>query len=335
MRFPGHFRERILPQALHLLNVCFMVPELRRECGGCAGNIAWNLELLLPGSARPMATVGTDFFPLYSKRIEKHGLCSDWITQVADHCTAQAFIITDADNNQITAFHPGAMNEAHSQHVQDAIQDNPPVLAIISPDGRAGMLQHARECHELGLPFIFDPGQGLPMFTREELRAVIDQANWVAVNDYEWQLLQKHTGYREEDCVERLAALIITCGARGSRIHTREGCREIPAIPCCNVVDPTGCGDAYRAGILYGLMQNLDWETTGRIASLLGTIKLGTAGTQNHHFTREEFWQRFSSVWHDLPPNTLNKAKAQAMTGKDTYETDGERLAGSTQACAD
>lgn len=292
MVFPGRFQEHILPDALHTLNVAFMVPGLRREFGGCAGNIAWNLQRLLPDCARPMGTVGTDFAP-YADWLRQQGIRQEWIREVADHYTAQAFITTDRDNNQITAFHPGAMDQAQRNRIRDLDTRNI-ALAILAPDGREGMLQHARECQETGIPFLFDPGQGLPMYSGAELRHFIEQAHWMVVNDYEWQIFQSRSGFTLADCSTRLEALIVTRGSKGSYIHRHGKCQEIAAVVSEQVVDPTGCGDAYRAGLLYGLLLGLDWQTTGRVASLLAAIKTGSAGTQNHHFTAQQFHQRFA-----------------------------------------
>ncbi len=288
MVFPDRFKNHILPDKVHMLNVSFMVPEMRREFGGCAGNIAYNLKLL-GGEPVPMGTVGMDFEP-YGRWMDRNGISRDYVTVIDNSFTAQAFITTDMDDNQITAFHPGAMGSAHINQVAaaDGIK-----LGIISPDGREGMIEHALQFTEAGIPFIFDPGQGMPMFNGEELKTFIEQADWVTLNDYEWQLLKDRTGYTVEDMKERLQALIVTRGGAGSLIYTREGDMEIPTAKPAAMVDPTGCGDAYRAGLLYGLLNELDWETTGRIASLMGAIKIESNGTQNHHFKIEEFRSRY------------------------------------------
>ncbi|HEX9570660.1 MAG TPA: carbohydrate kinase family protein, partial [Burkholderiales bacterium] len=247
MVFRGRFREHILPEQIHILNVSFLVPELRREFGGCAGNIAYNLKLL---GADPlmMATVGDDAL-LYFERLERLGIEQDCVRQVPDTLTAQAFITTDLDDNQITAFHPGAMNYSHLNKITVEIGAH---LAIIAPDGREGMLQHARELAELRIPFIFDPGQGLPMFSGEELLAFVEQATYLAVNDYEGRLLEERTGSTLEEFAHSLKALILTRGAEGSLIYVDGQRIDIPCVKATEVVDPTGCGDAYRAGILYG-----------------------------------------------------------------------------------
>ena len=288
MVFMDRFREHILPDRIHMLNVSFLVPQMRREFGGCAGNIAYNLRLLNQ-IGLPMATVGGDFGP-YSQWMQRRGIPSDYLRVIDSAHTAQAFITTDLDNNQITAFHPGAMQLSHHNSVADAKDI---AIGIVAPDGRDGMLQHAAQFAAANIPFIFDPGQGLPMFNGEELRACIDQATWVAVNDYEWQLLQERTGLCAAEIARRSRGLIVTRGAEGSVIHADGREIIIPAAKPAMVVDPTGCGDAYRAGLLYGLMHGLEWETTGRIASLLGAIKIETRGTQNHEFTDAGFEQRF------------------------------------------
>jgi adenosine kinase len=288
MVFPDRFRNHILPEKIHILNVCFMVPELRREFGGCAGNIAYNLKLL-GGDPLPMGTVGSDFGP-YFEWFDRAGIRRDYITVIDNTLTAQAFITTDLDDNQITAFHPGAMNFSHKNSVSDTVGVT---VGLLAPDGREGMIQHAREFVEAGIPFMFDPGQGMPMFSREDLLQFIEQARWLAVNDYEWQLMQDRTGLSSRDLTERVEALIITRGAEGSSIYTKDHHYVIPTAQARAVKDPTGCGDAYRAGLLYGLMNKLDWETTGRIAALLGTIKIEHHGTQNHRFSRSEFEARY------------------------------------------
>ena len=288
MVFPDRFKNHILPEKIHILNVCFMVPELRREFGGCAGNIAYNLKLL-EGDPLPMGTVGSDFGP-YFEWFDRAGIRRDYITVIDNTLTAQAFITTDLDDNQITAFHPGAMNFSHKNSVLDTMGVT---IGLLAPDGREGMIQHAREFVEAGIPFMFDPGQGMPMFSREDLLQFIEQARWLAVNDYEWQLMQDRTGLSSRDLTERVEALIITQGAEGSSIYTKDHHYVIPTAQARAVKDPTGCGDAYRAGLLYGLMNKLDWETTGRIAALLGAIKIEHHGTQNHRFSRSEFEVRY------------------------------------------
>jgi adenosine kinase len=288
MVFDGRFRDHILPDRIHLLNVSFLVPGLKRNYGGCAGNIAYNLGLL-GGQGAPMATVGRDFAP-YADWLRERSVDLRYVREVPDEYTAQAYITTDLDDNQITAFHPGAMNHSHLNRVP---ADDGVTLGIVAPDGREGMLEHSRQFAEGGIPFLFDPGQGLPMFNGDELLAFVDRAKWVAVNDYEAELLQERTGVPLAGLARRVAALIVTRGADGSVIYA--GGREIriPAARPDAVVDPTGCGDAYRAGLVYGIQHGLDWETTGRIASLMGAIKIAHAGTQNHRCSRPEFEDRF------------------------------------------
>ena len=290
MVFEDSFKNHILPDQIHILNVAFLVPEMRREFGGCAINIAYNLKLLGQDSL-PMATVGEDFGP-YSNWLKRQGIRQDYIRIVDEVFTAQAFITTDLDDNQITAFHPGAMNHSHLNRVGDAPDIS---IGIVSPDGRDGMLAHAEQFATAGIPFIFDPGQGLPMFDGEELRRFVEQAAWVTVNDYEWQLLKERTGWDVDDFKQRVQGLIVTLGAKGSMIYTTATDLEIPAAKPATVTDPTGCGDAYRAGLLYGLMAGYDWLTVGRVASLMGAIKIECHGTQNHRFTREEFQKRFQA----------------------------------------
>jgi adenosine kinase len=288
MVFHDRFKEHILPDKIHILNVSFLVPDLRREFGGCAGNIAYNLRLL-GDKGYPMGTVGHDFEP-YAAWLRECGVPLDYIKVMDDHHTAQAFITTDLDDNQITAFHPGAMNVSHVNKVSDA---KGITIGMVSPDGRDGMVQHAEQFAEAGIRFIFDPGQGMPMFNGDELRRFIERATWVTVNDYEWQLLQERTGWNAGQVADRVEALIVTRGGDGSTIYTRDGDFDIPSAAPKAVIDPTGCGDAYRAGLLHGLMHGLDWETTGRIASLLGATKIEHQGTQNHRFSRLEFEERF------------------------------------------
>lgn len=294
MVFDGRFREHILPEQLHILNVAFLVPQLRREFGGCAGNIAYNLRLL-GDPAVPMATVGRDFAP-YRDWMQHVGLPLDHIRVVDSELTAQAFITTDLEDNQITAFHPGAMQHAHLNRVL-AARDT--VIGIVAPDGRRGMIEHAEQFAELGIPFIFDPGQGLPMFDAADLDRFIEQANWVAVNDYEWQLLQQKTGLTVRDLTQRVEAVIITRGAKGSVIHVPDGQFEIPCAKTAAVVDPTGCGDAYRAGLLHGLLHDLDYETSGQLAAVMGALKIESRGTQNHRATPEQLERRLAESFGD------------------------------------
>ena len=292
MVFHDRFKNHILPDKVHILNVSFLVPDLRREFGGCAGNIAYNLKLL-GGEPTVMATVGADFAP-YADWLDRQGIDRRHIRQLNDTYTGQAFITTDRDDNQITAFHPGAMSFSHFNQVGEAADIR---VGIVSPDGREGMIQHAAQFVEAGIPFIFDVGQGLPMFGGDELLRFLDQATYAAFNDYEAQLTAERTGLALEQLAERVEALIVTRGGEGSRIYTAGQCIEIPVVAPAAVIDPTGCGDAYRAGLLFGLERGVDWATTGRIAALLGSIKIASPGTQNHRFTVDEFADRFEKVF--------------------------------------
>jgi adenosine kinase len=292
MVFEDRFKNHILPDQVHILNVCFIVPAMRKEFGGCAGNIAYNLKLL-GGEPLPVGTVGDDFQP-YADWMDKHGIDRTQVTPVFGTYTAQAYITTDMDDNQITAFHPGAMNEAHRNRV-DSIDGAG--LGILAPDGRQAMIEHAGQYADRGIPFIFDPGQGLPMFGKEELNTFIEQATYITVNDYESRMLQEKTGRSLEDIAAGVEAMVVTLGGDGSRVLVDGDSIEIPAAKVGEVVDPTGCGDAYRAGLLYGLSRGLDWETTARVASVTGAIKIEKHGTQNHTFTREEFARRYKESY--------------------------------------
>ena len=296
MVFQGRFKEHILPDQIHILNVSFLVPELRREFGGCAGNIAYTLRLL-GGEPRIMATVGSDF-GTYRQWLGQHALDLGHVREIPECLTAQAYITTDLDDNQITAFHPGAMNEAHRNQV-------PPnaglKLGIVSPDGRQGMLDHAEQLHAAGIPFVFDPGQGLPMFDGNDLRHFVELATWVAVNDYEAKLLIDRTGWSEQQLATQVQALIVTRGALGSTVLAGQERIEIPIVKPLAILDPTGCGDAYRAGLLHGISRGLPWAETGRLASLLGALKIAHRGTQNHHFTPTSLAQEFRTAFgHEL-----------------------------------
>jgi adenosine kinase len=275
-----------------MLNVAFLVPRLRREFGGCATNIAYNLKLL-GEDPLPMATVGQDYEP-YRKRLKALGIKQTYVRELKDTFTAQAFITTDLSSNQIIAFHPGAMNFSERNKVSDA---KGVTIGMVSPDGRTGMIKHAAQFKKKKIPFIFDPGQGMPMFGGDELRKFVEEASWVTVNDYEWELLKDRTGWTEKDITDRVDALIVTLGGKGSEIYTKGKTYTIPAVAPKSIEDPTGCGDAYRAGLLYGLLNGLDWETTGRIASLMGAIKIAVRGTQNHTFTRAEFAQAYAEAF--------------------------------------
>jgi adenosine kinase len=283
MVFQDQFKNHILPDKIHALSVAFYVPEMRREFGGTAGNIAYNLQLL-EGKPMMMATVGEDFSP-YANWLKQNKLNTTHVKTIANSFTAQAFITTDIDDNQITAFHPGAMVESHQNSVLNAADIS---LAIIAPDGRDGMFQHAKECFDAGIPFLFDPGQGLPMFSGEELLHFIEMASYLAVNDYESQVIQDKTGLNLEQLAAKVEALIVTLGGQGSHIYASGQRFEVPCVKADKIVDPTGCGDAYRAGLLYGIAQSWDWPTCGRLASTMGAIKIASRGGQNHKPTRAE-----------------------------------------------
>ena len=289
MVFQDKFKNHILPDKIHALSVAFYVPEMRREFGGTAGNIAYNLQLL-EGKPLMMATVGDDFAP-YAKWLSENQLNTNHVKEIANTFTAQAFITTDIEDNQITAFHPGAMVESHQNSVQDAKNVS---LAVIAPDGRDGMFQHARECFEAGIPFLFDPGQGLPMFNGEELLSFVEMATYLAVNDYEAQVLQDKTGLTLEQLASKVSALIVTLGGHGSQIYADGQRHEVPCVKADKIVDPTGCGDAYRAGLLYGIANGWDWPTCGRLASTMGAIKIASRGGQNHKPTRAEIENIYS-----------------------------------------
>ncbi len=292
MRFPGDFGDHILPEQIHSLSVAFMVTELRREYGGCAGNIAYTLTLL-GDKALPVAAAGADFAP-YAQWLKENGIARDHILELDDIFTAQAFINTDDRGNQITAFYPGAMSRAHEQELPRVADAE---IGIVAPDGREAMIAHAAAFAEAGVPFIFDPGQGLPMFDAGELEDFMHQATWLAMNDYEAGAFREKTRLSLEDIAGEVEALIVTRGGEGSIIYTGGEEILIPAVKTEAALDPTGCGDAYRAGLLHGLAHGYDWSTTGRIASLAGSIKIASQGTQNHHFTPEEFAARFEAAF--------------------------------------
>ena len=288
MVYPGRFRDDILPDKIHILNVCFVVPELQQEFGGSGGNIIYNTRLL-DDDCLPMGTVGTDF-AAYREWLGKNGIDTRHIRVIDDTYTAQCFITTDMDDNQITTFQVGAMAHSHTNRVSMA---QGITIGIVAPDGKEGMLQHARQFAEAGVPFFFDPGQNVTLLTGAELMEGIEHANWLIFNDYEWQIVEDKTGLNTASVLDRVGTLIVTRGASGSIIHSRGNRIDIPAARAERLVDPTGCGDAYRAGLLYGLMHGMDWETTGRIASLMGKIKIEVRGTQNHKFDKQEFTDLF------------------------------------------
>jgi adenosine kinase len=296
MVFPDRFRNHLLADQLHILNVCFLTPEMRREYGGTAGNIAYNLRLLGEG-ALLMATVGEDFAP-YQERLARLGIGTELIKRIPGQFTAQAFITTDLDDNQITAFHPGAMNHAHENPVMRALGAG---LAIIAPDGKQGMQQHARECAEAGVSFVFDPGQGLPMFSGAEIAEFVRLADYVAVNDYEGKMLEEKCGRTLQDLAREVKALVVTLGAKGSLIMADGERHEVPCVPAEKVVDPTGCGDAFRAGLLYGISHGWDWPSAGKLGSLMGAIKIAQRGAQNHAGSPDEIEARFGRAFGYSP----------------------------------
>lgn len=289
MVFQDQFKNHILPDQVHILNVSFLVPRMRREFGGCAGNIAYNLKLL-GADPLPVAAVGQDFAP-YRKHLVDCGIRLDYVREYDDQFTPQCFITTDLDNNQITAFHPGAMASAHENHVRDIPEIT---FAIVAPDSREAMLQHVDEFAARGVPFIFDPGQAMPLFDGAEFRSMIGKSTYVIVNDYESQLLQTRTGWSAAEIASRVSAYIVTQGPRGSMIHADNTTHMIPPARERRVIDPTGCGDAYRAGLIFGIMQGRDWPTVGRMASLMGALKVEHPGTQNQSFTYDQFHTEFA-----------------------------------------
>jgi adenosine kinase len=280
--FGGRFADQILPNQLHVLNVSFLVPSLRREFGGCAGNIAYNLAAL-GGEPVVVAAVGTDGDD-YLARLRSWGATTDHVRAVAEAYTAQAFIITDLDNNQITAFHPGAMQWAHETAVPARADV---AIAIIAPDGRSAMLEHAQQLTDASIPFIFDPGQGLPMFDGAELRDFVDRAAWVAVNDYEAQMLAERTG-RSIEAMSRshLRGIVVTLGAQGCEVWEQGSKTAIPGVVASEVVDPTGCGDAFRAAMLFGLERGWPLTECARLGNRLGALKIASRGGQNHVLDR-------------------------------------------------
>jgi adenosine kinase len=296
MVFPDRFARHILPEQTHMLSVSFQITDMRREWGGCAGNIAYNLHGL-GGEPVIMGTLGSDG-GAYAERLRDLGLATEGVRVIDDTYTAQAFIITDHDDNQITAFHPGAMNRSHTNRVAD-IRDIG--LGIVSPDGKEGMQQHAREFAGLGIPFIFDPGQGLPLFSGDELTEMIGLASYLTVNDYEARLLSERTGWSIGDIAERVDALVVTMGGEGSIIHAGGATYAIPAVPPAAIVDPTGCGDAYRAGLLHGIARRWDWQTTGNLASVMGAIKIASRGGQNHAVDADLVASRYRDVFGEQP----------------------------------
>ena len=296
MVFRDRFARHILPEQTHVLSVSFQIADMRREWGGCAGNIAYNLRAL-EGEAVVMGTLGRDG-GTYVDRLRELDIAADGVRVIDDAYTAQAYIITDLDDNQITAFHPGAMNLSHVNRVADVADVG---LGIVAPDGKEGMQAHAAQFAGAGIPFLFDPGQGLPLFSGDELTQIIDQASFLAVNDYEAKLLCERTGLSISGLADLVDALIVTLGAEGSIIHAEGATFSIPAVTPTAVIDPTGCGDAYRAGLLYGIAQGWDWQSTGNLASVMGSIKIASRGGQNHVVSREIVAQRYHDAFGERP----------------------------------
>lgn len=297
MRFEGRFAEHILPDELDTLNVSFLAPQLRREFGGCAGNVAYGLARL-GETGYPMAMVGRDF-NAYRDWLEHQRVPQRFVRAVPDAYTSQAFITTDADGNQLSAFHPGAMERCHEQAVPT---DAGVRIGVISPESRAGMVAHAEQMAAADIPFLFDPGQGVTMFGRDEFLRFVEQATWTACNEYECRLLQEKSGLGLGPLAERLEAVIVTRGAQGSAIHRpgREPLR-IPAAAAARAADPTGCGDAYRAGLLFGLLRGMDWETCGRFGSLLGAAAVADEGCQHYVLDRDALYARFREEFGYAP----------------------------------
>jgi adenosine kinase len=292
MVFPDQFRKHILPDQIHILNVSFMVPDMRREFGGTAGNIAYNLKLL-GDDPLIMATVGHDFAP-YDERLRELGLSTRHVRRLEDQFTAQAFITTDVDDNQITAFHPGAMLSSHLNRVADAPGAR---LGIVSPDGRDGMVEHARDFARSGIPYVFDPGQGLPMFSGDDLLALIGPARALTVNDYEARVVEQRTGRSMARLASEIEAVVVTRGADGCTVFHDGRSTDIPAAPADAVVDPTGCGDAFRAGLLFGMARGWGWVKSARLASVMGAFKIAHRGGQNHRPTRTQIASRFHEAF--------------------------------------
>ena len=287
MVFDGRFRDQIAADQVHILNVSFLTEKLHESFGGCAGNITYSLNLL-GIKAIPVATVGKDFAD-YASWFQKHNISQAYLKVLPDTYTSRAFIVTDIDNNQIAMFHPGAMSRCH----EIDIPKHNIALGLISPEGRDGMLLHAKQFMQQNVPYIFDPGQGIAMFNKQELRFFIEGATYLACNDYEFHVLCKSAELSLDDLKQQLDAIFVTRGSKGSVIHTQEETIELASVPPRRSVDPTGCGDAYRAGIIYGLLNKLELKTTGHIASLMGMLQVEHRGTQTYHFTLPELTALF------------------------------------------
>ena len=296
MVFPDRFARHILPEQTHMLSVAFQISDMRREWGGCAGNIAYNLRAL-GGHPVIMGALGSDGGS-YLERLRTLDIATDGVRVIDDAYTAQAFIITDHDDNQITAFHPGAMNRSHVNRVDDVGDIG---LGIVAPDGKEGMQQHAAQFASRSIQFIFDPGQGFPVFTGEELSAMIEAASYLTVNDYEAKLLSDRTGWSIADIADRVDALVVTLGGEGSIIHADGATYAISAVRPTAIVDPTGCGDAYRAGLLYGIAHGWDWQASGNLASVMGSIKIASRGGQNHAVDRDTVAACYHQAFGERP----------------------------------
>ncbi len=282
MTFEGRFADQILPDQLHILNVSFLVPGLRRDFGGCAGNIAYSLNAL-GGTALPMATLGSDGAD-YIERMRSLGISTEFVRQLDDTFTAQAMIMNDADNNQITAFHPGAMQQAYITKVA-AREDIR--LGIVAPDGREAMLQHAEQFAAAGIPFVFDPGQGLPMFDGEALKHFVELASWVVVNDYEGKMLSQRTGWSLAEISQRVRGLVVTLAAEGCEVWTNGEREHVPGVVPTAVIEPTGCGDAWRGALLFGLEKGWPLAQCAALGNQVGALKIAQRGPQNYQVDRQ------------------------------------------------
>ena len=300
MVFDGHFKDHILPDRVHMLNVSFLALQMKREFGGCAANIAYNLKAL-GGEPVILASVGHDGDG-YLQRLRGLGIDIAHVVRLPDAFTAQAFITTDLADNQITAFHPGAMSEAHRSDARAAL---PAAFGIVGPNGKDAMLQHAQAFRASGVPFIFDPGQGLPMFSGAELRDLLAAATALAVNDYESQMFAEKTGYGEPDLASRVKALIVTRGGEGSTLYVDGQASAIAPVPIARALDPTGCGDAYRGGLLYGLARGWSWLHSARLGGVLGAIKIEHQGPQNHVLALDEVTRRYAQAYGEPLPGAL------------------------------
>ena len=302
MVFDGYFKDHILPERVHQINVSMLTPQLKRESGGCAANIAYNLTLL-GGHPAIVAAVGADGAG-YVEQLKKRGIDTRQLLVLPEYFTPQAFITTDMAANQIAAFHPGAMNEAHRARI-DAFPASDVSWGIVSPDGKQAMVEHAQQFADAKIPFIFDPGQGMPLFNGDELKAIVKQATALTLNDYEFGMLCNKTGWTEAEAAEAAGTMIVTLGGDGSRLYQAGQIETIKPTPISQAVDPTGCGDAYRAGLLYGLSQGWDWGKSARMGSIMGAIKIEAAGPQNHHPSRDDIADRFAAAYGSRPHDNL------------------------------